>query len=129
MGTIKRNYSRVFIDQPAMLVSREMVLLKDRVSEGCIFQLGPMGCGVLSPDTELKEDDRVYLRIPGTPGKSLNIRARVAWKAKTPGDAFCRYGLEFLWILREANEVLVNELTEKLNSALRPTGHPLMLRL
>lgn len=128
MYDVKRLYPRVYVDQPIVLVTREFVLLKDRLSEGNIFQLGPMGCGVVSSDQELNEDDRVYLRIPGEPGKSLNIRARIAWKKAAPGDAFCRYGLEFLWILRDANEVLVNAITEKLNSALRPTGFPLMLR-
>lgn len=134
MDVIKRRYPRVPFDQTATVILREMVLCQDRLTEASIYQLGAQGCGLYCKDKDFEKNQNVYLRILDPLGSTpLHIRARIVWKSPLSAESSgsvdelaCRYGLEFLWIKKEAGEELNDPVTLSLNHALRSTGYSLM---
>lgn len=127
MDKIQRRYPRVSLEQPATVILREMVLFQDRVFDASIYQLGAQGCGLIGNAKDFENNQNIYLKILDPLGSSaLQIRARVVWKSPEDEDAQCHYGLEFLWIKKEAGEELDDPVTQRLNYVLRPTGYSLM---
>lgn len=128
MKTVKRRYQRVYIDKPASILFKELVLLQDHTAQVLVYQLGAMGCGIFTSDKTFQPNQGIYLCFAGTTRESpgLNIKARIVWKELTPDKLGCRYGLEFLWIRLEPGQTTEDPMIYELNHHLKPTGNLLM---
>lgn len=125
-NSVKRRYQRVSTAQNARVVSKGWYWDKLHEAIAEIFQLGPMGCGLACANFDFHRDQIIDLQIPTEAISPLKICARIVWKKIIPGELLCRYGLQFLWIRKNAGEELLDPVTLKLNRILRPTGYGLL---